>query len=574
MKSASCSALLAIGFALPALALPALSQTSIPRRQSSAADSVRVLKGARSAQARFESYRRFHAPYTYGDVTGRCEPFGRFCEYHSDIPLARVPDEPSGTRRARNQLLAKLASAALSLPGDDWIAGQRVRYLIEAGQDSLALIASSSCRGTQWWCAALRGLVFHSRQETPAAEAAFDSALALMPTTKRCSWTDLYPLLEGSSAKKYRAIPCSTRSAANARIWMLSDPLYSLPGNDRRAEHFARRTWIDIEKESVNGFSMRWGDDMAEMIVRFGRAEKWTQEPPTSLNYSSPRITSHEREPNFHFFPSVPFDTSLAALDDRSWSLDDEMRREAYAPPYAERFVSLSPQVSRFRRGDSTLVVASYDVSADTSWAGRRIRAALAFASGDSAKPRAQISDSVGTRGALMSAFSGPVTLAGVELLSKDSAVAGRWRSAIQQLPAEAGPALSDLLLFEASDSLGSDLESISQHALGTPTLPRDRKTGVYWEMYGASAGDSALAVSLTFTPISEGILRRAVRALGIGQSPAPVNIKWSEPGVASTIAARAVQLDLSRIAAGKYQLTLEIGSGSARQSSRIVDVK
>jgi hypothetical protein len=310
------------------------------------------------------------------------------------------------------------------------------------------------------------------------------------------------------------------------------------------------------------------------MIVRFGRAEKWTQEPPTALSYSSPRITSHEREPNFHFLPAIPFDTALAAFTDRSWNLNDEMRREAYASQYAERFVSLSPLLSRFRRGDSTLLVASYDVSADTSWSGRRIRAALGLAGDDSSGARARVADSAALRGALMSAFSGPAAIASVELLSKDSAVAGRWRGAVQRLPAGSGPDLSDLLLFDASDSLGSDLESVSQNALGTLILPRDRKTGVYWEMYNVSAADSALGVSLTLTPMSEGILRRAVRALGIGQSPSPLNIKWSEPGIASAIAARAVQLDLSRIAPGRYELSLEIGPASPRRSSRTVEVK
>jgi hypothetical protein len=319
---------------------------------------------------------------------------------------------------------------------------------------------------------------------------------------------------------------------------------------------------------------MRWGDDMAEMIVRFGRAQKWTQEPPTSLSYSSPRMMSHEREPNFHFLPSVAFDTGLTALDNRSWNLDDPMPREAYAPEYAGRFVSLSPQIARFKRGDSTLVVASYDVSTDTSWRDRHIRAALAFALGDSMAPTARVVDSAASRGAVMAAFGRSEALASVELLSKDSAVAGRWRSAVQRIPEGAGPVLSDLLLFDATDSIGSDLQSISGSALETLSLRRDRKTGVYWEMYGASASDSSLAISLTFTPMSEGILRRAVRALGIGQSPSPLNIRWSEPGVASTIAARTVELDMSRIAPGKYELSLEVGPASGRRSSRVVEVK
>ena len=59
--------------------------------------------------------------------------------------------------RARAQLLRDLERASDALPGDDWIIGQRIRYLVE-GHDTSAVSVARACRATKWWCDALLGL--------------------------------------------------------------------------------------------------------------------------------------------------------------------------------------------------------------------------------------------------------------------------------------------------------------------------------------------------------------------------------------------------------------------------------
>src|SRR5204862_3417383 len=98
-------------------------------------DSQHILRSARSAQAEFESLRRHNLPREPGHGGADCdERVGRFCYWYDDDGETRPPPPPppeaAAITRARDRLLTTLDSAALALPGDAWIAGQRVRYLL------------------------------------------------------------------------------------------------------------------------------------------------------------------------------------------------------------------------------------------------------------------------------------------------------------------------------------------------------------------------------------------------------------------------------------------------------------
>ena len=117
-------------------------------------DSQHILRSARAAQAAFESIRRHNLPQEPGHGGSDCdERIGRFCYwYDGDDETLRPPPLESGTiTRARDRLLATLDSAALALPGAEWIAGQRVRYLLQSGRPAEALAAARTCRAAPWW---------------------------------------------------------------------------------------------------------------------------------------------------------------------------------------------------------------------------------------------------------------------------------------------------------------------------------------------------------------------------------------------------------------------------------------
>lgn len=540
-------------------------------------DSTRILHAAKTAQIRFESRRRFLAPRIDIASRGSCRMIGRFCRHGSGLPFPEIPDEPSGTTRARIELLRSLASASATLPGDNWLAGQRVRYLIEAGNDSAAAEAAANCRAERWWCDALTGLAAHASNRFVAAERAYARSLAEMPGAKRCEWNDLTSLLEGDALKKYRQLDCDSREISNRRIWWLADPLYSTPGNERRTEHFARHTWAEIDRGGANGFGMSWAPDMAEMIVRFGWAEKWTQEIPSGITDGSSSYVAYEREPVFHFLPAATFDSPLAALGDSSWDLNDENPPEGYSPRYADRFLSIRPQLARFRRGDSTLLVVAFDVRRDTAWKDvAAVHPALVIAPTDTSRFLLALFDSTPKNSALWITAPARESLASLELLSLDGKVAGRWRSSIQPLASDSTRrAISDLLLFDATDSLASDLEGAISSAYGGDQIPRTGKTGVYWEAYGTAASDTSGAVSLTLTPLAPGVFTRVLRSLGVGKKLAPVDVRWRDAGPGAMMRPRSVLVDLSQVMPGRYLLRVTLGEGAAAASaSRLVIIE
>src|SRR6185503_15238542 len=111
--------------------------------------------------ANFERTRRANLPLESGGSSGRCDVrVGRFCYWWDDGEFPPTP-EPPKTKAARAALLDRLARGAKRVPGDGWIAGQRVRYLAEDDRALDAVNAARECRAAASWCAALAGFAFH-----------------------------------------------------------------------------------------------------------------------------------------------------------------------------------------------------------------------------------------------------------------------------------------------------------------------------------------------------------------------------------------------------------------------------
>jgi hypothetical protein len=538
-------------------------------------DSAEIAKRARNLQSSFERRRRQMLPRFYIGAADHCLIVGRFCEWHPNLKDYDVPDEGKDIIRARRQLLRDLEKASDSLPGDDWIMGQRIRYLVES-HDSSAVDVARSCRATKWWCDALLGLAQHVRGDFAGADSAFAAALEGMPTPMRCHWNNLSPLLDDDIRGTYHKMSCGEREAADARIWWVADPLYMTPGNERRTEHFSRVLHTLLQENAVNTYGSSWGGDLAELILRFGWAEKWTQEPSRSM-YSSaqPAVTGHEREPGYHFFLTQRPPDSLALIVDSVFDIYQFPPREQYSPMYTRGFVRLDAQVARFRRGDSTKVVAAFDVGTDTIFGKTKFAAAL-IAMGDEAtrESKTQVEDSP-TRNVLTVSSPWKEQLVGVELLAKDSSAAARWRSGFAEIPLDSGKiSVSDLLFVDGAPSLPADLSEAIERAHGGTKFRRNTKIGLFWELYGKAPADSALPISLTIMPIDEGLLRRTFRALRIAPKLTPLMLRWQENGAAGVLSARAIVLDLSAIPAGKYSVKLEVGASPSAVSSRIIEVQ
>jgi len=568
-------ALTAIGTLPPkSLAQSNLHETPVQNRQA-LVDSSDISHRAHDLQARFERRRRQMLPRFYIGSADRCLIIGRFCEWQPRLQDSEVPEEGNDIRRARAELLGDLEKAGKAVPGDDWIIGQRIRYMVEA-RDSSAIGLARSCKATQWWCDALLGLALHVNGDFAAADSAFSVALAGMPSPTRCHWLNLAPLLDDDLRDTYRKLTCSEREAADARIWWMADPLYMTPGNERRTEHYSRVLHTVLQRDAANTYGFTWGGDLAELILRFGWAEKWTQEPPASISLGLvPSITGHERTPGFHFFLTQPPPDTVARIADSLFDIGQFPPREQYAPGYARSFTPLDVQVARFRRGDSTRVVAAYDVSTDTIFGRHKFTAALVAMRDETTSPSmSEIAESP-ARSVITVSTPWKSQLIGVELLAKDSSGAARWRSGFAEIPLDSGKiSVSDLLLVDGAPALPADLNEAIPRAHGGTTFRRDKQVGLFWELYGKAPADSALPISLTITPIGEGFLRRAFRALRIAPRVTPLNIRWQENGASGMLSARSVLLDLSLVPAGKYAVKLEVGDYPMAVASRIIEVK
>jgi hypothetical protein len=541
--------------------------------QTARRDSVDARKRALRAQNRFEQVRRFNLPLRFTGAGNVCDArIGRFCQWNDEDPS--TPKEPKPIREARNALLATLDSAAARSPNDDWIAGQRLRYLVEAGRDSAALKAARECSGTGWWCDALRGLALHELGDDAASDSAFRSALRGMPESERCRWSDISILLDDAQRKRYGKVGCGRKGEIATRLWWLADPFLAIPGNDRETEHYARQTMSMILDGTRAGYGIRWGDDLRELLVRYGWSRFWTRSPGPTADPHEGAISGHEAAPNYHFFPESLKIDSVADIGDSTWNLHNQYSAERYSPKIAPAFADLAPQLALFRRGDSVQVVVAYDVSGDTAFAGPALHSALVLARDEHEQPL--ISQSAFARGWYSLTVDATPHLLSLEAWNPEKKRGARLRSGLRlALRNPRSVTVSDILLFDAAAPEATDLSSILPHALGSLTIQGGRKLGLYWETYGLARADSALPVSLTLTRFDEGILRKLAQSIGLSTRSTPLSIAWSETPALGGIATRSVVLDLSLIPRGHYRLKLELTpAGSPPVSTtRIIDI-
>ena len=224
------------GAHVPALLLAfGIALAPVPRL--GAQDTVRVAPGtvvlveslppadprdaAQRAQSEFEKFRRLNLPeYRGRTFSGRnCpEPVGMNWCYWYDETSPLLP-EPPKIVEGRDRLLRLLDSLGTQQPGDNWISGQRVRYLIEAGRPLDGLKVAEACKSFGWWCDALAGISLHEAGRYAESEARFEQVLAAMGPRERCTWKDLTPYLDDDTRRQYIRNACGTpeREAFAAR---------------------------------------------------------------------------------------------------------------------------------------------------------------------------------------------------------------------------------------------------------------------------------------------------------------------------------------------------------------------
>ena len=541
--------------------LPARAQTESAARAVSF-DSEAALKQLKRAQRNFEQLRESNAPTLQYDLPPHCDArFGAYC-YHFGAPDEESPAEPAATDQARAQLLDQLGDGARQLPADPWIAGQRVRYLVEHGRTEAAASAARECRAERWWCTALAAFVLHAQEDDAAADTLFAQALAEMPAAERCVWTDLAPLL-GDQAGSYSKLPCQARDGRNLRLWWLGRPLFLRPGNDLRVEHYSRLVMARMFSGEGLDRPVKVGGNFSELIIRYGWPVSWVRAPRRAGDLEPGRLITRERMPSWSFFPS--------AGQPPVWQLDSSMAASVYAPMWAKTFSTIDHlQIARFRRGDSVVTVAGFDVSTDTVLAGLTPKVALAVGT-DAATPVVLSPVLKALYGAVAVQSTEPPTLVSLEAVREEARWAGRFRSAAPDAAAWFTSPLSDILLVRAEAAGTGAIDTLTAVTLPGTVLPGGQLVGIYWEWYERPPAGTVLAIEARVAKLGgKGQPDPLGRSACAPPGKSAIAVQWREPVTARpTAVGRAVALDLTRLEPGRYLIAISVSAEGATTPPR-----
>jgi hypothetical protein len=286
----------------------------------------------------------------------------------------------------------------------------------------------------------------------------------------------------------------------------------------------------------------------------------------------------HEPTPAFDFVPTPDALTAPASADASDWALHDRLAQSRYAPKYARSMSELDHQVAFFRRGDSALVVAAFDVGRDTAFAHDSITAALALVVADAPDSAQVVRDSAARRRDVLTTVAAwEPTLVSVEARDSAARRVARARTVVRPPPSTGRVTISDLLLFDDPATLPSSLEEAAGRARGTLRVNRRTPVGVFWEMYGVNQSGESLAYSLTVTREGTPWYRRAAEKLKVVDRRSPVRMEWDEPSARpGATHSRALAVDLSTLPEGRYriELTLEASGQTAATATRVIEVK
>lgn len=526
-----------------------------------APDSARLVRGARAAQTAFEAFRRNRLPTGPG-MGGACEVrIGRYCYWRGDDEDDDTPPpEHPSVRQRRDELLRTLDSASRLIPGDGWIAGQRVRYLVEADRTDDAIhFALSDCRASPAWCNALAGYAAHVGARFATADSAYEAALAAMDPAERCRWLDVSDLIADDLEHRFKSLDCAQREGFVRRLFWLGAPLYSISETDLLTEHLSRLTRARLAERSASIDGAAWADDVRSLVIRYGWSRWYTRTLPVMGSLRDASYTGHDAGVPYDFLPSAHAVEHLGSIVSDDWHLENDRALTGYAPAYARSVHEVPHQIALFRRGDSTLVIAAWDARRDTTLLGRSLDAALVLSADGARRAIERQTDAavVGRIAATGVVDSGVVSL---ELLAAKDRRASRTRVGVAARDTTHRVTLSDLLLYAPTGSASNELSAVRDSALASPIMPATRGVGVYWETYGLRAEGEPVQFALTVERVGVDWMHRAAEKLHLADPTTSLRIQWDEvPQRVNGIAGRGVRVDLSRLVSGRYRMQLMV---------------
>ncbi|HXT16778.1 MAG TPA: hypothetical protein VN706_14160 [Gemmatimonadaceae bacterium] len=522
-----------------------------------------------------------------------------------DRDVSFSPEHRALVRAARSRLLDSLAILDARKPGDAWITGQRVRFLVDEGSLDAAIEIVKHCKAAHAWCAELAGYTYYAAGKYSRADSAFDAAAQTMSADERCEFTSTRQLLDDDGQAAYDRMTCDERANANEWLWWLSKPLFADSVDDRRSAHFARKVLVQLHSalpwdERYDWRSRYGGQAVGDMLLRYGwpaysdwggNEEERSHAAWMDFYDSTRTATAEYPRDRLHLIPDFravgdPYHTEASAWQINMPPLvgDDEPADQWWPAEHYRRqagpIVQLSEQTALLRRDDDILLATASEWPAKNHHVTRDATAAVLVRS-DALRRVERVPSRAfaGTQALVLTAHvPAKPALIGTEIVAPRGRESARTRLGIDP-PAPLASlhatetAMSAPLLLSADDAPPNSPESAIAHMLGT-TRVRGTKLGVYWETYGFAPGDSIdVAVVLArHEPLSA--MRRVGMFLRMAHDPnGSVTMRWHEPELGTEgwaipgvvpIRARSIRVDMSRIEPGRYTLQILVNRRGA----------
>jgi hypothetical protein len=558
---------------LLALALPAQLGAAMP------ADSVERLRSrARTAEAQFERVSRSLAPYTWASGSGRdCDEIvGRFCLTFASSVTRPTVTEVGRVIDARRDAIEALRRYFSAAPHARDAAAPLVRLLVldDRASEALSAARSFSALSTDTlWAELLQGLAYHAMADNGAAERSFVHALGRMDEATRRRWADPTWLLDYREQRELRAMDARQRAEYERRFWIVSNPLWLTPANERWVEHMARHATARLLADAprVMG-SYRWGPDLDQLTVRYGspaaRAQVRGNNPwdaSTFVEYfdTAQRAYTPER------WLSAGFPAQPAPGEEPP--IYAPRARSGQALRTVSRVLDLPHQLTRFVAGDEVVIRVDGALPRPPD-AGNASQVTLGLFAYDSAFTRRV--QTVSTR--QWSGDTLPFSLAvrvppsdlvySVEALDSAADFAARARYSLPALLPDDGPVVSDLLLclpFE-DGALPARRDAPGLRARSTLVVSAGETLGVYAEVYRiAGTGPEAVRVELALEPAdAPGVFTRFARWLGrtagVVQPRSDPRVAW-QAATEDEVFPLALNLPLDPARHGRHVLVLRV---------------
>lgn len=531
------------------------------------------------------------------------------------IDLAIPPAEREVLRRRRDTLIRSLESARAKYPGDEWISGQLLRFVIDQRSPGRAVAAANACEGSFVWCTSLAGLAHDEAGNAVLSELAYrsaDSARAatLIASDTMCTDPELLLLFEPRRRSDLQKLSCTDRAAFYDRMWWLTDPLWSVAGNERFVAHKSRQTHASLRAVLDRDERYIWarlggGEAMRELVVRFGWPS-YTYWPGGQFEEEMNKLREDPARPRFVFPPytAKEYTSDRTALIPQFSAIGDPFSVNAasynlnvpkggnadlwWPQEHMMLWTKLEPmhegQSGMWRRDSTVFFSLAVDRALrDLDTAGRGPSTAVLIGSTNPNDMRLFARENLESNNTLRlnaRLTSAPIVLSAEIQARTRREIAQRNRFGIrppqtlrEMKPDEA--AMSDpviMLIPTGTVVAPNNADAAMLFMAGGTEFTKDQSLALFWESYGILPTDS-VAFELRINRTEEiGAARRLGSALGLASDLRDsVSIRWTEPNAqanASVIAAakpivgHSVAIDVKSLPAGNYMVSLVMRSG------------